>query len=95
MKLSNSFKKTKREIREDQVMLKSEIKSIRKELEKISDNQEVVIYFIDIIDEIYIVKTANEGIVIFQGNKKEFKEFAEKHPKSYFIRFNIPSPKYK
>jgi hypothetical protein len=74
-------------------MLKNELKSIRKELQKISAvNQGTEIYFVAENDGEYIVTTAEKGTIVFQGSTEEYEVFDERHPKSFFIHLNVPRP---
>jgi len=74
-------------------MLKNELKAVRKELQKISaDNHETEMYFVAENDGEYVVTTAEKGTVVFQGDAEEYKEFSERHPKSFFIHLNVPRP---
>lgn len=70
-------------------MLKNKVKSLQKEIKRISNSKMEGVYFVQFWDEIFIIQAANNKS-IFQGNYQEYKEFISKHGNSVFIIDDIP-----
>ncbi|MEH7440479.1 hypothetical protein V7182_23815 [Neobacillus drentensis] len=70
-------------------MLKNKVKSLQKELTRISNSKMNGVYFVDFWDEVFVIKAAG-GKNIFQGSHQEYKEFISKYEKSVFIVDDIP-----
>lgn len=70
-------------------MLKNKVKSLQKEMKRISNSKMNGVYFVEFWDEIYLIKAAG-GKSIFQGSREEYKDFISKYEKSVFIVDDIP-----
>lgn len=70
-------------------MLKHKIKSLEKEIKQISNKKMNGVYFVELMDEIYVINAPGRK-TIFQGSHEEYKNFISKHGKSVFIVDDIP-----
>jgi hypothetical protein len=70
-------------------MLKNKLKSLQKEIQKVSQTKANEVYFVGIEGSEYSVKSSGNRMT-FKGTKDEYEAFLERHDKSVFIVDDIP-----
>ncbi|MFJ5625577.1 hypothetical protein ACIQD3_23545 [Peribacillus loiseleuriae] len=72
------------------MLKRQQVKSMRKELDKITKNKTSGIFVVFLNDDQYTVKASNGDT--FQGTAEEFEIFSKSHDEYVFVIMNIPRP---
>lgn len=72
-------------------MLKHKVKSLQKDIKRITTNKMNGVYFVHFWDEVFAIQAAG-GKTIFQGSREEYNSFIKNYEKAVFIIDDIPRP---
>ena len=74
------------------MLKRQQIKSMRKELDKITKSKTSGIFLVDLKDDQYTVRQSNDETILFQGTKADFEIYKENYDEGIFVIMNIPRP---
>jgi hypothetical protein len=75
------------------MLKRQQIKSMRKELDKITKSKTSGVFLVDLKDDQYTVRPSNDETILFQGTKTDFEIYKENYDAGIFVIMNIPRPR--
>lgn len=72
------------------MLTRRKLKSLEKEIKKISSRQMTGVFFVNIVDGDYVIQGTPSGNIVFQGDKESYKTYISKRSEAIFIVDDIP-----